>query len=118
MAIQPIKMVLMTVASTTSPRTMKPATIKTIPSKRQTQKGGAGRLVTPMGERLSYVVMLSSSISDRANPAPSFTTQTASVVTPSARRTRGGRGATSRPYGDAGDGGDGGGGEQGADAAG
>ena len=47
------KMVLITVTSMTSPSTKNPARIMTSPSRTQTQKGGAGSLVTPIGELLS-----------------------------------------------------------------
>ena len=57
MDTQPMKMVLITVTSMTSPSTRNPAPIITSPSSTQTQKGGAGRLVTPIGGLLSYVAM-------------------------------------------------------------
>jgi signal recognition particle GTPase len=78
MDTQPMNMVLITVTSMTSPSTKNPATIMTSPSRTQTQNGGAGRLVTPIGELLSYVVMSFSSFQaiDRcviasAQPQPS-----------------------------------------------
>ena len=68
-----MKMVLITVTSMTSPSTRNPARIMTSPSRTQTQKGGAGRLVTPIGELLSYVVMsISPSDSNERMPVTAF----------------------------------------------
>src|SRR6186713_1650919 len=59
---QPMKMVLTTVTSMTSPRIRNPARIITSPSRMQIQNGGEGRLPTPTRELLSYVVMSFSSL--------------------------------------------------------
>jgi hypothetical protein len=48
-----MNMVLITVTSTTSPNTTIPPTIITIPSRRQTQKGGVDKLSVRKRELLS-----------------------------------------------------------------
>jgi hypothetical protein len=53
MATQPIKMVLITVKNTTSPRTRRPAVSMTIPSRMHAHKGGVGRPVKRIAELLS-----------------------------------------------------------------
>ena len=53
MAAAPMKTVLITVTSTTSPRTIIPARIMTIPSRTQTQKGGVDKLPERKPELLS-----------------------------------------------------------------
>ncbi|WP_225673261.1 hypothetical protein [Bradyrhizobium hereditatis] len=87
-----MKTVLISVTSMMSPRTRIPDATKTSPSRIQIHSGGVGRLPTPVRELLSYVVMSLSSL----QVAP-----TLSSVISIASRSGDGRGATSRPNGDA-----------------